>query len=208
MPALRSSIGVLERTGFRLIGPGSENGVIRFELTRADAAAGRRAIPPHVRTLARLQGHMAWANQQALTAIEQSKDDRISAIAMLGHILGAEHVWLSRIAGEKPTVAVWPELTLAECRALATQNELALRQLIFTATPADLQRTISYHTSLGDEYVSSVEDILLHLCLHGTYHRGQIAQQQRRDQQAPGPSDYIAFARGGAAASRTPGERK
>jgi RimJ/RimL family protein N-acetyltransferase/uncharacterized damage-inducible protein DinB len=207
MPALTPSIGVLERAGFRLIGPGSERGVIRFELTREDVTAGRRTIGPHVRTLARLQGHMAWANQQALTAIEQAKEGRVSAIAMLGHILGAEHVWLARMAGQAPSVAVCPELTLAECRTLAAQNELALRQLIFSVSPAELQRTITYHTSLGDEYVSTVEDILLHLCLHGTYHRGQIAQQQRRDQQLPGPSDYIAFARGAAAASRTPGDR-
>jgi RimJ/RimL family protein N-acetyltransferase len=34
LPALAPSIGVLEKCGFRLIGEGSEPGVIRFELTR------------------------------------------------------------------------------------------------------------------------------------------------------------------------------
>ncbi len=35
LPELAPSIGVLEKCGFRLIGEGSEPGVIRFELTRA-----------------------------------------------------------------------------------------------------------------------------------------------------------------------------
>ena len=36
LPELAPSIGVLEKCGFRLIGKGSEPGVIRFELTRAE----------------------------------------------------------------------------------------------------------------------------------------------------------------------------
>ena len=35
LPELAPSIGVLEKCGFRLIGEGSEPGIIRFELTRA-----------------------------------------------------------------------------------------------------------------------------------------------------------------------------
>lgn len=44
LPELKPSIGVLHNCGFRLIGEGSEPGVIRFELTRAEyerGAAGR-----------------------------------------------------------------------------------------------------------------------------------------------------------------------
>jgi ribosomal-protein-alanine N-acetyltransferase len=36
LPELKPSIGVLRKSGFRLIGEGSEPGVIRFELTRAE----------------------------------------------------------------------------------------------------------------------------------------------------------------------------
>ena len=38
LPELIPSIGVLEKTGFRLIGEGSEPGVIRFELLRTEYA--------------------------------------------------------------------------------------------------------------------------------------------------------------------------
>jgi RimJ/RimL family protein N-acetyltransferase len=41
LPELTGSIGVLAKCGFRLIGEGSEPGVIRFELTRAEYLAPR-----------------------------------------------------------------------------------------------------------------------------------------------------------------------
>jgi RimJ/RimL family protein N-acetyltransferase len=40
LPELTPSIGVLRKCGFQLIGDGSEPGVIRFELTRADYESG------------------------------------------------------------------------------------------------------------------------------------------------------------------------
>ena len=43
LPELALSIGVLRKCGFRLIGGGSEPGVIRFELTRAEYSAGKGA---------------------------------------------------------------------------------------------------------------------------------------------------------------------
>jgi len=44
-PELTPSIGVLGKCGFRLIGDGSEPGVIRFELTRAEYSMGKGAAP-------------------------------------------------------------------------------------------------------------------------------------------------------------------
>lgn len=41
LPELTPSIGVLRKCGFRLVGDGSEPGVIRFEITRAAFATGR-----------------------------------------------------------------------------------------------------------------------------------------------------------------------
>lgn len=39
LPALRPSIRVLEKSGFKFIGQGSELGVIRYQLTREDHLA-------------------------------------------------------------------------------------------------------------------------------------------------------------------------
>jgi RimJ/RimL family protein N-acetyltransferase len=40
LPELTPSIGVLRKCGFRFVGDGSEPGVIRFEITRADFSIG------------------------------------------------------------------------------------------------------------------------------------------------------------------------
>jgi RimJ/RimL family protein N-acetyltransferase len=45
LPQLVASIGVLQKCGFHLIGDGSEPGVIRFELTRAEYPASPSAVP-------------------------------------------------------------------------------------------------------------------------------------------------------------------
>ncbi len=149
LPALAPSIGVLERNGFRLIGEGSERGVIRFELTREDVVEGHRHTPIHLRALIRLLGHLVWADRRVLAALEVDAANQ-PAHELLGHILGAERVWLARVQGTVANVVVWPHLTLAEARALAAANASAFRALILGLSPADLRRTVSYTTSAGE----------------------------------------------------------
>ena len=50
LPGLAPSIGVLRKNGFRLIGDGSEPGVIRFELTRAEYERHATASPDATRS--------------------------------------------------------------------------------------------------------------------------------------------------------------
>ena len=69
---------------------------------------------------------------------------------------------------------------------------------------AALARNVHYTNSAGLEFDSTVGDILLHVALHGAYHRGQIALLVRAGGSAPAPTDYIQFTRGAPAATRTP----
>lgn len=202
MPGLVGSIRVLEKNGFRLIGEGSEPGVIRFELTRPDFEAGRREVPDHLRHLLRLLGHQAWADSRTLLALQRAPTPEPTALNLLAHLLGAEHVWHARLRGVAPTEAVWPDLTLPECGRLASANELAYRDFIFGLSPAALRRIVQYRNSAGQELETAVEDILMHVFLHGAYHRGQIAQRLRLAGAVPESTDYIGFARGAPAARR------
>jgi [ribosomal protein S5]-alanine N-acetyltransferase len=45
LPELTPSIGVLRKCGFRLVGAGSESGVIRFELTRSEYSTHSGGFP-------------------------------------------------------------------------------------------------------------------------------------------------------------------
>jgi len=204
LPSLLPSIRVLEKNGFRLIGEGSEPGVIRFELTRTDFEAGRREVPEHLRHLIRLLGHQAWADARVLDALDRAAVAVPAALGLLAHVLGTEHVWLARLRGVPAGQAVWPELGIAECRRLATDNEAGYREFIFRLDPTGLRRVVEYRNSAGQELATAVEDILVHVFLHGAYHRGQVAQRLRLEGSTPAPTDYVAFARGTPAAGRQP----
>jgi uncharacterized damage-inducible protein DinB len=104
--------------------------------------------------------------------------------------------------GTTGRVAVWPALTLDECERLRMENIAAFTDLVSRLTPDLLEKPVTYRNSAGDQFTSTVEDILTHVAMHGSYHRGQIAASLRAGGDSPSPTDYIAFVRGTPAATR------
>lgn len=155
----------------------------------------------------RLFAHLAWADAAVLNALEAAPAPAERWLELFGHVLGAEHVWLARLKGFAPHVAVWPVLSLVECRRLAGENGNEFAVYVAALAPADLGRAVRYTNSAGQEFTSTVEDILLHVCLHGSYHRGQIATAMRAGGSVPAATDYIGFIRGAPAATRGSGRR-
>jgi uncharacterized damage-inducible protein DinB len=153
--------------------------------------------------LKKLVDHMAWADEAALAALRDAPGSDTRGLAFYSHVLGAEATWLARILGHPSDVAVWPTLALDEAAALAARNAADFRTLIAPLTDSDLTREIQYRNSAGQEFRSMLEDILLHVALHGSYHRGQISLIVRGGGGEPAATDYIAFVRG-VPAARTP----
>lgn len=155
----------------------------------------------HNRLLLQLFEHMRWADGRLLDALRASPPPA-EALELYAHVVGAEHVWLRRIEGRAADVAVWPVLTIEELAALAEANATAFVDLARGCTEEDLQRPVRYRNSAGLEFTTRADDILLHVGMHGQYHRGQVNQLLRKAGLAPAPVDYIAFVRGVAAATR------
>ncbi|MGQ0766423.1 MAG: DinB family protein [Gemmatimonadota bacterium] len=144
--------------------------------------------------------HARWANDEVFAALSTGADAvPAAALDQFRHILGAEHVWLQRIEGRPRTVAVWPDLTVAEMEPLARENS---GRLIAVASGSDeeLARTVDYVNTAGVSFTSRVVDILLHVALHGCYHRGMVSSLMRTAGVRPAPTDFIAFIRGTPAA--------
>ncbi|MEX2110457.1 MAG: DinB family protein [Gemmatimonadaceae bacterium] len=154
---------------------------------------------------ARLFDHLCWADRKVLESLRSAQNPPAKALELYSHVLGSEHVWLSRIHGVAAELAVWPSLTLAQCEKIASDNCEAFTTIVKTLTPDSLAGEISYRNSAGAGFTSTLEDILTHVALHGSYHRGQIAVSLRAAGETPSPTDYIAFARGSPAATRTNG---
>lgn len=155
--------------------------------------------------LTKLISHLAWADDRVLAALRSATTPDSSCLELFAHVLAAEHVWLARLKGETPRHPVWPALSLEECAGLVQANQRDLIAFVGDLTAGDLSRGITYRNSAGQEFASSIEDILLQVSLHGTYHRGQIAWALRHGGGVPMPTDYITFVRGSPAATRDAG---
>jgi uncharacterized damage-inducible protein DinB len=152
--------------------------------------------------LKRLAAHLAWADQLAGSALGRAQRAESDLYDLLDHLLGAEHVWLARLGGRQPEVAVWPHLEAGARADLARRNATDLVAIVGRITAEAAARPVTYTNSAGFTFTNTVEDILLHLCLHGSYHRGQIARELRRAGDIPEATDYIAFIRDAPAAKR------
>jgi uncharacterized damage-inducible protein DinB len=146
--------------------------------------------------LTRLFEHLKWADERVHESLENAANPPAHTLDLFAHVVATEHVWLSRIRGETPEVAGWPKLSLAQCAELGTRNAEEALALIESMDEMALEGGVTYRNSAGAEFTNSVSDILIHIALHGTYHRGQIATAVRVGGDTPATTDYITLARG------------
>ena len=152
--------------------------------------------------LDRLFHHLEWANARLLDSLDPAAPLPVAlpaeVLRLLGHVLGAERVWLDRIEGVGEVRAnPWPELTLAQARELAAVSAVRFRTLVRSASPERLAAPIAYQNSRGEAFRTGLRDILLHVAMHGAHHRGQIAALLRRAGLEPVDTGFIIFARAG-----------
>jgi uncharacterized damage-inducible protein DinB len=155
--------------------------------------------------LQRLFAHLRWADDNTLAALRAAlPQPPADALELYAHVLGAEHVWLARLEGRVPRLVVWPQLSLDDCAAVAAKNTAGFESVLGRMDDAALEQAVAYTNSAGQSFTSRADDILLHVALHGAYHRGQVALLLRRQGFTPATTDYIAFVRGAPAATRRP----
>jgi uncharacterized damage-inducible protein DinB len=169
----------------------------------------------------RMYAHLEWANQRllgSLTAPAPQRDHPAyrlfshvgllqragqtplshvrPAMRVLSHLVASERVWLLRLLEQDSGgQAIWPTLTAEEVEALARANALGYRRLLDTLTDSDLSRPVEYTNQQGRRYRTAIGDILVHVAMHGSYHRGQIASAMRDAGGEPVNTDYITYVR-------------
>ena len=150
----------------------------------------------------RLWEHTFWADTTLLDALRSSGNAVPAAHREYAHIIGAEEVWLARVEQRPARAAVWPDTTLAEMTSLLKETQAGYRTLLGRLNDAELSRGVTYTNSAGQTFTNTVRDILLHVAMHGQYHRGKVNLLLRQAGQTPAATDYIAFVRGVPAATR------
>jgi uncharacterized damage-inducible protein DinB len=147
-------------------------------------------------TIRELNAYSGWANARILTAVSASSRHHQKALHLLAHLLVAEGIWLLRLKGEDTSaINKSPELLLAECENLANENQKEYTRLLGSLSEDDLDSLATYRNFKGTEFHTPVGEILMHVALHGTYHRGQIAIAMREEGGIPVDTDFITFSR-------------
>ncbi len=132
----------------------------------------------------------AWANDEVYERLRACDPCPPRTVDRLAHIVAAQRLWLSRMRSRRSTLAVWPTLTLDDIgRHLGElRNEWPA---YLNSAEATGTRLIEYVNSKGESWTSTVSDVLMHVVVHGSYHRGQINAALRDAGYEPVYTDLI-----------------
>jgi uncharacterized damage-inducible protein DinB len=142
----------------------------------------------------KLYQYNAWANKRVIGALirQQVSDEKI--LSLLGHVVAAQFLWLHRIKGlPAPDVKLWGSYSLDQ---LVTMAETAGKQwLEFVESTDNFDREMTYRNYVNEPYTNNVENIMIHLVNHSSYHRAQIAMLLRQKGFEPINTDFITYDR-------------
>ena len=143
---------------------------------------------PTTEYLSRLLAYDRWANREAFESIRGTNLHR--SRKLLGHIVSAEWVWLSRLTASTHDAVTWPEWTFDECDEQLRAVESAWAECL-SSIGRDGEAGLVSYVVRDVAYEVSPADVVMHIVLHSSYHRGQIAVDQRLAGQGPPFTDYL-----------------
>lgn len=132
-----------------------------------------------------------WANGEWVQFISERNLDHPKLLLTMSHILLSERVWLERIKGKIAQSEIWTTLPGSRLKEYFDQSNKEYHLLLRD----DLERVVTYKRFRGEEFHSSVADILIHLTNHGAHHRGQMAMITSSLNIRPLNTDYIQYCR-------------
>ena len=145
----------------------------------------------------RMFAYDRWANAEVIAALRNSDPPPPRSLRFMAHLLAAERLWLGRLQRDPTPVAVWPDLTLAQCEARQDEMARLWPEYLGALRESSLGERVEYVNSKGEPWRSAVGDILTHVVTHSAYHRGQIATDMRAAGATPPYTDFIHAVRKG-----------
>jgi uncharacterized damage-inducible protein DinB len=139
--------------------------------------------------LVKLVRHCTWANGAWIDFIADNCPADEYLLQRMSHILLGEQAWFQRLDGRDPDRRIWNVMAMPELREKQKEHQ----GIYAESMNGDLGRVIEYARFTGERYQSPVSDILLHLTLHGTHHRGQMAVYVSGKGLKPVHTDFIQF---------------
>jgi uncharacterized damage-inducible protein DinB len=142
----------------------------------------------------KLYRYNAWANKRVISTLIRQRVQDEKILSLLGHVVAAQFLWLHRIKGlPPPDVKLWGTYSLDQLIEMA--EEIGQQWLEFVETTDNFDREMTYRNYVNEPYTNNVENIMIHLVNHSSYHRAQIAMLLRQKGFEPINTDFITYDR-------------
>jgi uncharacterized damage-inducible protein DinB len=138
-----------------------------------------------------------WSNTMILNSLKTLKESDERAILLFSHLLSSHRMWLCRVNKTEITCTLFQERNLTECEALMAQNLKDWKQFLANKTVQDLEETIEFISAWEanpSKREMTIEDAIIHLINHSSYHRGQIVASIKGKVDELPLSTYIMYA--------------
>jgi uncharacterized damage-inducible protein DinB len=138
-----------------------------------------------------------WSNMLILNSLKNlsGKDER--AMTLFSHLLSSHCMWLSRVNKIAFTCTLFQERTLDECDQLITENFNGWVLYLKNKSVDELQESIEFMSAWEtnpSKRKMTIEDALIHIINHSSYHRGQIVASIKGKLDELPLSTYIIYA--------------
>lgn len=135
-----------------------------------------------------------WANRRMVVALKQNDSPR--SLQILTHLLITEKEYYERLYGKDSTgFNFWPKLSVDDCGTLARECAEAYEKLLRRFEEDGLDVRARYRTSEGLPHENTFRELLTHVLLHSSIHRGNIILKLREGGFEPPKIDYIIYLR-------------
>lgn len=143
----------------------------------------------------KLYQYNAWANRRVIGCLERQAVTDEKILSIFAHCVAANFIWYNRFMGlPKSDYKLWDgNYSVADLKNMV--EEAAQLWLEFIESSHSFDRVLKYHNYVGDYYENNMQDIMIHLVNHGSYHRGQVAVLLRERGYEPINTDLITYDR-------------
>jgi uncharacterized damage-inducible protein DinB len=154
-----------------------------------------------LRAIRETLAYTVWADRAMLAALAQASPEDLhrdtgssfpSLLDTMGHILGAERVWLSRFVGNPgylPALSSYD--SLEAIRAGFEEFWPELESYMASLDAAGLAFELTWTNTKGVTRTQPVYRLLLHFVNHSSYHRGQLVTMLRQLGYTPPGTDMV-----------------
>lgn len=151
--------------------------------------------------------HNVWAHQKMFDVTSRLTEEQInrhipcsfsSIYKTVLHLLDAETMWWQRLKlqehVEKPSTTFVGSFADLETKLM--QQSRQWQEWVYNANDLQLSHVFAYQNTRKEQFKQPVNEVLLHLFNHGTYHRGQlVAMFHQLDVKEIPATDFIVYTR-------------